>query len=89
MENTRSDISMNISEREAAAIRLAESKESPMAAAELNANGDWKDRIHRPSARKTDCPEGCSVNLNGACPHGWRSAARTLYMEEFRARTSV
>lgn len=74
------------SEREAAAVRSTEAKESPRAAAEMNANGDWKERLGRPSAAKTDCPEGCSVDLNGVCPHGWRSAARTLYMEEFRAR---
>lgn len=61
-------------------------KESPAAAAELNIDGKGRGRLGRPSARKTDCPEGCSVGLNGICPHGWRSAAYTLYMDESRAR---
>ena len=76
------------SEREKAAIALVEAKESPKAAAEMNVDGKWKDKLLRPSARQTDCPEGCSVSLNAMCPHGWRSAARTLYMEELRGRQS-
>jgi hypothetical protein len=26
----------------------------------------------------TDCPDGCQVELDGSCPHGWRSAALTM-----------
>lgn len=25
----------------------------------------------------TDCPEGCVVESDGVCPHGWLSAWRT------------
>lgn len=28
--------------------------------------------------RATDCPEGCTTDPDGDCPHGWTSAARTL-----------
>jgi len=27
---------------------------------------------------ETDCPDGCFVEPDGVCPHGWLSAARTL-----------
>lgn len=27
---------------------------------------------------QTDCPEGCSVEPDGRCPHGYLSAALTL-----------
>jgi hypothetical protein len=27
---------------------------------------------------QTDCPAGCWVELDGSCPHGWRSAALTM-----------
>lgn len=65
-------------------------KESPKAAAELNANGDGRGRLDRPSARKTDCPEGClTLALEKPCPHGWGSAGYTLYMEEARKRHSA
>lgn len=73
-----------VSEREAAAILVAGAKESPNAAAELNVDGKWKERLGRPSAARTDCPEGCSTGLNDVCPHGWRSAARTMYLLETR-----
>lgn len=26
---------------------------------------------------ETDCPEGCIVEPDGCCPHGWFSAARS------------
>ena len=26
----------------------------------------------------TDCPEGCDVEMDGVCEHGWLSAAMTL-----------
>ena len=27
---------------------------------------------------QTDCPDGCFVEPDGSCPHGWRSAALTM-----------
>jgi hypothetical protein len=29
----------------------------------------------------TDCAEGCVVEVDGWCPHGWMSAANTLLTE--------
>ena len=49
---------------------------SPEVAAELLAavaNGDFiaSDDLQG----KTDCPDGCVVEPDGRCPHGWASAA--------------
>ena len=34
--------------------------------------GDWEDQMG-----ETDCPEGCTVEPDGTCPHGYLSAGRT------------
>lgn len=34
--------------------------------------GDWEDQMG-----ETDCPEGCVVEPDGCCSHGWLSAGRT------------
>jgi hypothetical protein len=34
--------------------------------------GDWEDQMG-----ETDCPEGCYVEPDGVCPHGYLSAGRT------------
>lgn len=25
----------------------------------------------------TDCPDGCAIESDGVCPHGWRPAAQS------------
>lgn len=62
---------------------------SPVAAEILKAAREASDPRAEKLARKTDCAAGCKIDLNGTCPHGYRSAARTLYMEGFRQRHSV
>lgn len=63
--------------------------QSTNAAEILKAAREAKDARAEKLALKTDCAAGCLVPLNGTCPHGYESAARTLYMEEFRQRNSV
>jgi hypothetical protein len=48
-----------------------ESRPSPDAAEELEASMDFED------LGKTDCPEGCTVEPDGTCPHGYLSAGLT------------
>jgi hypothetical protein len=71
-----------MSAEEDAIIALTTAVNSPIAAAALLAIGDYRANLMTVEARATDCPEACSVDLNGVCPHGWRSAARTAYMAE-------
>ena len=40
--------------------------------AAMEVYGDWEDQMG-----ETDCPEGCTVEPDGSCPHGWLSAGRT------------
>lgn len=56
-------------------------KPSPAAARQLmlspdatgaGSYGDWEDQMG-----ETDCPEGCYVEPDGVCPHGYLSAGRT------------
>jgi hypothetical protein len=58
-------------------------KESPKAAKELEmaiedgeVGGESWDGDEFMGA--TDCPEGCVVEPDGYCPHGWKSAGLTL-----------
>jgi len=57
------------------------SKPSPQAARRLTMGeaatgagsfGDWEEQMG-----ETDCPEGCEVEPDGVCPHGYLSAGRT------------
>jgi hypothetical protein len=57
-------------------VRMPEYKDSPNAAAMLLAeieDGDADDAMG-----ETDCPDGCYVEPDGQCSHGYRSAALTL-----------
>jgi hypothetical protein len=48
-------------------------KPSPTAARRmLLALDDWEEL-----EGETDCPEGCHVEPDGVCPHGYLSAGRT------------
>lgn len=50
-------------------------KSSPQAARELLeivGEGDFSEA--EDLMGQTDCPEGCYVEPDGTCPHGWRSA---------------
>jgi hypothetical protein len=54
-------------------------KDSPNAAAAL-LEGILEDICWKPDEDllgETDCPEGCHVEDDGACPHGFKSAALT------------
>ena len=44
---------------------------SPIAAAHLVDENDFE------MMGETDCPEGCSVEPDGTCPHGYESAGLT------------
>jgi hypothetical protein len=46
-------------------------RKSPIEAAHLAASGEYDD------LGKTDCPEGCIVEPDGVCPHGYESAGLT------------
>ena len=52
---------------------------SPIAAAELMESEEL-DTLAAVEALggETDCPEGCTVEADGICPHGYESALRTL-----------
>ncbi|MCA1571188.1 MAG: hypothetical protein LC798_12895 [Chloroflexi bacterium] len=47
---------------------------SPKAAAKLEQSLNYGDM------GKTDCPEGCKVEPDGSCPHGYESAGLTAGM---------
>jgi hypothetical protein len=51
-------------------------KDSPSAAGQLGdaAASDTWDLVEE-LLGATDCPHGCSIESDGVCPHGWRSAA--------------
>ena len=60
---------------------MSEHKASPKAAKRLvlgtdataaGSYGEWEDQMG-----ETDCPEGCYVEPDGVCPHGYLSAGRT------------
>lgn len=57
-------------------------KESPEAAQELMASiggGLSPTSMEADDLQgATDCPDGCEVEPDGVCPHGYLSAARTL-----------
>jgi hypothetical protein len=38
----------------------------------LGSYGDFEEAMG-----ETDCPDGCIVEPDGVCPHGWLSAGRT------------
>jgi hypothetical protein len=56
-------------------------KDSPSAAGQLGdaaASDSW-DLVEE-LLGATDRPHGCSIESDGVCPHGWRSAALTMGM---------
>lgn len=60
---------------------MAGTKESPNAAQELSnmlAIPDAKFSELEDLMGETDCPEGCYVEPDGFCSHGYRSAGLTL-----------
>lgn len=56
---------------------MADHEKSPNAAADLalvaSRGESGEDEMGR-----TDCPDGCVVEPDGVCPHGYESAALTL-----------
>jgi hypothetical protein len=58
---------------------LAVQHQSPRAAAELQEAAAADDLTEADElSGNTDCPEGCYVEPDGRCPHGYESAACTL-----------
>lgn len=55
-------------------------KPSPKAAAELQSDIEYGYAPYELEDQMgvTDCPEGCFVEADGVCEHGWLSAGRTL-----------
>lgn len=51
--------------------------ESPLAAAELREAIEEDDADDDDLMGATDCPEGCHVEPDGTCSHGWKSAGLT------------
>lgn len=63
---------------------MTERKPSPQAAAELlDAIGSGLTPFDFEAddlMGQTDCPDGCGVEPDGVCPHGYKSAALTAGM---------
>ena len=50
---------------------------SPLAAQALEAVLEAADDDAEELVGETDCEQGCTVEIDGTCAHGWLSAART------------
>lgn len=71
---------------ELAVMMKSEGKLSPIAAETFKEAYERGDARLQARGGATDCAEGCVIEWNGHCPHGYRSAARTAYLAGMRGK---